>query len=58
MRSWFLRTFCRKRLLLENILLELRRIHYHLDRMEAFYKMVNNIKEDSKSGAWIEEGKK
>jgi len=43
----------RKRLL-EQILLELQNIHYHLDRMEVFYKMANGIKEDGKSGAWVE----
>lgn len=26
--------------------MELRGIHYHLDRMEAFYMIVNKIKED------------
>ncbi len=40
--------------LLEQILLELQNIHYHCDRQEVFYKMVNGIKEDEKSGAWIE----
>jgi len=39
---------------LEQILLELQNIHYHLDRQEIFYKMVHNIKEDGKTGAWIE----
>ena len=45
--------------LLEAILEELKSmhydIHYHLDRMEVFYKMVHNIREDGKTGAWIEE---
>lgn len=43
-----------KKKLLEQILLELQNIHYHQDRMEIFYKMVNRIKEDEKTGAWIE----
>lgn len=41
--------------LLEDILKELRGIHYHQDRMEVFYKMVNRIREDEKTGVWIEE---
>jgi len=45
-KQWFLKTFCRRRILLENILVELRNIHYHIDRAEAFYMMVNKIKED------------
>lgn len=45
-KQWFLRTFFRKRILLENILMELRNLHYHFDRMESFYMMVNNIKEE------------
>ncbi len=43
--------------LLEQILLELQRIHFHADRMEVFYKMVHNIKEDEKNGAWVEDQK-
>lgn len=43
--------------LLEVVLRELQNIHYHLDRQEIFYKMVHNIKEDEKSGAWIEDKK-
>ncbi len=39
--------------LLEQILLELQNCHFHLDRMEVFYKMVNGIKEDEKNGAWL-----
>ena len=42
--------------LLEQILLELQNIHYHLNRGEVFMKMVHNIKE-GKDGAWIEESK-
>ena len=44
--------------LLEQMLIELQNIHYHLDRMEVFYKMVNGIKEDEKNGAWIEKKEK
>ena len=44
-KQWFLRTFFKKTILLENILMELRNIHFHFDRMESFYMMVNNIKE-------------
>lgn len=43
--------------LLEAILQELTNCHYHLDRLEVFYKMVHNIKENGKTGAWIEERK-
>jgi len=45
-KQWFLRTFFGNRILLGNILIELRNLHYHLDRMESFYMMVNKIKED------------
>ncbi|GAG93060.1 unnamed protein product [marine sediment metagenome] len=45
-KKWFLRTFFGNRMLLESILMELRNIHYHSDRLEAFYMMVNKIKED------------
>ncbi len=44
----------RKTKLSEQILLELQNIHFHLDRMEIFYKKVNGIKEDEKNGVWIE----
>ena len=44
LKQWFLRTFFRKTVLLENILVELRNLHYHIDRMESFYMTVNNIK--------------
>ena len=44
-KQWFLMTFCRKRILLENILVELKNLHYHFDRIENFYMMVNKIKE-------------
>ncbi len=43
LKEWLIKTFFRKRILLENILMELRNIHYHLDRLEAFYMMVNKI---------------
>ncbi|MBA7556363.1 hypothetical protein ES705_49068 [subsurface metagenome] len=46
LKMWLLKIFCRKEVLLENILMELRNIHYHLDRLESFYMVVNNIKED------------
>jgi len=45
-KRWLIRTFCKKRILSENILMELRNIHYHFDRMETFYMIVNKIKED------------
>lgn len=38
-----MKTFCINRILLENILIELRGIHYHLDRLDDFYMMVNKI---------------
>lgn len=44
-KQWFLRTFFRKTILLENILVELRNLHFHIDRMESFYMMVNKIEE-------------
>lgn len=44
--------------LLEAILRELINVHYHLDRLEVFFKMAYNIKEDEKTGAWIEQKKK
>ncbi len=43
-----------KKKILQNILQELRFIHFHVERQEVFYKMVHNIKEDEKNGAWIE----
>jgi len=43
-----------KKELLQCILRELGNVHYHLDRLEAFYMMVNNIKEDGKTGAWVD----
>lgn len=46
LKEWLIKIFCKKRILLENIVMELRNIHYHLDRLEAFYMMVNKIKED------------
>jgi len=45
-KKWFLGIFFGNRILLGNILIELRNIHYHLDRLDNFYKMVNKIKED------------
>jgi len=42
-KQWFLKTFFKRRILLENILMELRNLHYHIDRMEEFYMMVNKI---------------
>lgn len=45
-KEWLIRIFLGRRILLENIIMELRNIHYHLDRLETFYMMVNNIKED------------
>jgi len=45
-KQWFLRTFFRNTILLENILMELRNLHFHSDRMESFYMMVNKIRED------------
>ena len=42
-KRWFLRTFFGNRILLENILAELRNLHFHLDRIENFYMMVNKI---------------
>lgn len=48
MFKWFMGLFFGNRILLGNILLELRNVHYHLDRIEEFYMMVNNIKEEEK----------
>ncbi|MBA7569283.1 hypothetical protein ES708_11022 [subsurface metagenome] len=45
-KEWLMRIFLGRRILLENIIMELRGIHYHLDRMEIFYMMANKIKED------------
>lgn len=42
-KEWFMRTFCMNRILLGSILIELRGIHYHLDRLDDFYMMVNKI---------------
>lgn len=47
-----------KKQLLEAVLEQLQYIHYHLERMEAFYMMANDIKEDEKTGAWIEHKEK
>ena len=46
LKEQLIKTFCRKRILLNNIFIELRNIHYHLDRLEAFYMMVNKTRED------------
>ena len=43
LKQWFIRTFLGNRILLGNILIELQNIHFHLDRLEAFYMMVNKI---------------
>lgn len=43
-QRWFVGRFYRKEILLENILVELRNLHYHMDKMESFYMLVNNIK--------------
>lgn len=32
-------------------------LHIHADRMDTFFKMVHNIKEDGKTGVWIEDKK-
>jgi len=48
-KQWFLGIFFGNRILLGNILIELRNLHFHLDRMEEFYMMVNNIKEEEKT---------
>lgn len=48
-KQWFIRTFFWKRILLENILMQLGNLHHHFDRMEKLYMMVNNIKEEEKT---------
>ena len=48
-KRWILGIFFGNRILLRNILIELRALHYHTDRMEEFYMMVNNIKEKEKT---------
>jgi hypothetical protein len=45
-KKWLREIFYGNRVLLVNILIELRNLHYHLDRMEILYMMVNKIKED------------
>ncbi len=49
-KQWFLGLFFGNKILLGNILMELRALHYHIDRMEEFYMMVNKIavKEEEK----------
>jgi len=47
-KQWFLRIFFGNRMLLGNILIELRNLHYHLSRLELFYMIANKIKEDDK----------
>lgn len=49
LKQWFLRTFFKKIILLEYILMELRNLHYHFDKIETLYKMVNNIKEEEET---------
>lgn len=44
--------------LLEQILIELQNLHYHMERLEIFTKMAYNIREDKEKGAWVEENKK
>lgn len=44
LKMWFVRLFFGKRILLENILLELRSIHWHLDEFDLDYKKVHKIK--------------
>jgi len=46
----------RQKQLLEQILTELRNIHYHVERIEVFYQMAHNIKENDK-GVWVEDKK-
>lgn len=48
LKAWLIKIFFRERILLENILIELGNLHYHLGRMEAFYMIANKIKEDDK----------
>lgn len=43
LKEWFMRTFCMNRILLGSILIELKNIHYHLDRLDDFYRLVNKI---------------
>lgn len=33
MKKWFIRTFCKKEILLEQILKELKNIHFHIDQI-------------------------
>lgn len=42
---------------MKKVLEELKAIHYHLERLEIFYRIVNRIKEDSQTGVWIESKK-
>jgi len=34
LKAWLIKTFFRNRILLENILIELRNIHFHLDSID------------------------
>lgn len=43
--------------LMEKQLQELQNIHFHMDRLDTFFRMAYNIKEDGKTGAWIEDSK-
>lgn len=45
-KGWFMRTFFGNRMLLKDILVELRSMHWHLDRLDAFYRLVHKIKEE------------
>lgn len=44
LKQWFLRVFFRRRILLENILVELRMMHYHLDNIDKSEKTIDNPK--------------
>ena len=43
LKIWLIRTFLGNRILLSSIFIELKNIHYHLDRLDAFYMTVNKI---------------
>ncbi len=45
LKLWLIRLFFGKRILLENILIELRSIHWHLDEFDILYRKVHKIKE-------------
>ena len=50
LRIWFIKIFFRNRILLENILIELRNIHFHLDNIDKnkIEMKKEEIKEDKK----------